>query len=297
MYHLEVSPRSCRGPVELAALRGTLPTRELYEGNLIDEDAKVTVRGEGVLARLVRNGLDEKLVKTSAALLRTVRGDLTNRGSIVYRGSMMNRVQQGGSFGDTKVVTPSMLALLSQENARVGLPPPQSDFLGYYDYLDRTRRKLFCRETTWSLAQRDIFAISEPLAKAVEYVNKSEHFDSWKCQHDFMRQVSPDFKYHNSIFSTMTVNLNVQCALHTDAGDFAGGMGNLVVLELGREDSGILVMPRERVAFLARPGDVLLMNVHRPHGNLPLTLGGTRLTVVLYARQRITKCPMISASR
>ena len=56
------------------------------------------------------------------------------------------------------------------------------------------------------------------------------------------------------------------------------------------DDSGILVMPRERVAFLVRPTDCLLMNVHQLHGNLPLTLGGTRLTAVLYARQNIHKC-------
>jgi hypothetical protein len=260
----------------------------LYENeDLIAEDAIVTVRGEGVLARLVRNALDEKLVKTSAELLRSVQGDLSNRGSIVYRGSMMDRKRADSSLSSTKAVTPSMLAHLREENARVGLPPPQSNFLGYYD---ETPRMPFCRETAWSLARPDIFAISEPLAREVEYVNKSELFDAWKCQRNFMRNVSPDFKYHNSIFSTMTVNLNVQCALHTDAGDFVGGMGNLVVLELGRDDSGILVMPRERVAFLVRPTDVLLMNVHHLHGNLPLTLGGTRLTVVLYARERINRC-------
>jgi hypothetical protein len=167
-----------------------------------------------------------------------------------------------------------------------GCRPPQSDFLGYFD---RTPRKA-CRETAWSLTRPDIFAISEPLAKAVEYVNKTEHCDSWKRQRDFMRTVSEDFKYHDSIYSTMTANFNLQCALHTDRGDFRGGLGNLVVLELGREDSGNQVMPRERVAILVRPTDVLLMNVHHLHGNLPLTLGGTRLTAVLYAREHVDEC-------
>jgi hypothetical protein len=131
---------------------------------------------------------------------------------------------------------------------------------------------------------------SRPLVKEVEYVNKHELPAPWKRQRDFMREVSEDFKYHNSMFSTVTINLNVQCAYHIDAGDFRGGMGNLVVLELGRDDSGILVMPRERVAFLVRPTDCLLMNVHHMHGNLPLTVGGTRLTAVLYARQNIDEC-------
>ena len=184
MYPLQISPRSCRDPAELAALWGTLPTRKLYDEALIAEDAIVSVRGEGVLARLVRNALDEKLVKTSAELLRTVQGDLSNRGSIVYRGSMMDRERTDGSLSSTKAVTPSMLAHLREENARVGLPPPKSNFLGYYD---KTPRMPFCRETAWTLARPDIFAISEPLAREVEYVNKSEHFDSWKCQRDFMR--------------------------------------------------------------------------------------------------------------
>lgn len=286
MYVLEISPRSCRTDAELATLEGTLPTRDCYD-DLIAEDAIVKVRGEGVLARLVRNALPEKLIKSLVQPLRTVHGDLSNRGNTIYRGSMMPRAKAKGAFSSTNSVPASLLAHIREENARVGLPPPQSNFLGYYD---KTPRMPVCRETAWTLARPDIFAVSEDLAREVERVNRSELFDHWKCQRDFMRHVSSNFKYHNSIYSTMTVNLDAQFALHTDRGDFAGGMGNLIVLELGREDSGILVMPRERVAFLARPTDVLLMNVHHLHGNLPLTIGGTRLTAVLYARERIDRC-------
>ena len=82
----------------------------------------------------------------------------------------------------------------------------------------------------------------------------------------------------------------MRCCNHTDDGDFRGGMGNLVVLELGDERSGILAMPGDSVAFIVRPTDLLLMNVHHLHGNLALTIGGTRLTAVFYARQRIDKC-------
>jgi hypothetical protein len=276
----------CRSDAEVEALRGTLPKAYDYE-LLIQDDARVEVEGEGVLACLVTNCLSSKLVKESAKLLRTVHGDLSNRGSIIYKGSMMNRERTDGSLGPTMVVPPSLLQLLREQNARLGLTGPYSDFLGY---MDRARGESFCRETAWSLKRPDIFEISRPLVKEVEYVNKHELPAPWKRQRDFMRQVSEDFKYHNSMFSTVTINLNVQSAYHTDAGDFRGGMGNLVVLELGRDDSGILVMPRERVAFLVRPTDCLLMNVHHMHGNLPLTSGGIRLTAVLYARQNIDKC-------
>ncbi len=156
--------------------------------------------------------------------------------------------------------------------------------------MDKTQRKQFCRETAWSLKRPNILEISRPLVKEVEYINKHVLPLHWRRQREFMRGVSQDFKYHDSMFSTVTINLNLRCAYHTDKGDFPGGVGNLVVLELGHEDSGILVMPRERVAFRVRPTDCLLMNVHHLHGNLPLTVGGTRFTAVLYARQNIDKC-------
>jgi hypothetical protein len=283
---VRISSNMCRSDAEVEAMGGTLP--KAYDFDLlIQDDSSVEVQGEGVLARLVRNCLSPKLVTESAKLLRTVHGGLSNRGSIIYKGSMMNRERRDGSLSRTMTVPPSLLQLLCEQNARLGLTGPYSDFLGY---MDRARGESFCRETAWSLKRPDIFEISRPLVKEVEYVNKHELPTHWRRQKDFMREVSEGFKYHNSMFSTVTINLNLQCAYHTDAGDFRGGMGNLVVLELGRDDSGILVMPRERVAFLVRPTDCLLMNVHHMHGNLPLTFGGTRLTGVFYARQNIYKC-------
>ncbi len=287
MYTLNISPASCRSDAEGEALRGKLPNIADYE-YLIQEDAIVIEPSEGVLARLVTNCLDKKLVTDGAKLLRTVHGEPSNRGSIIYKGAMMNRERKSdGSLSLSKAVPPSILRLLRKQNARLGLAGPSSDVLGY---LDKTPREPVCRPTAWSLDRRDIFEISRPLVKEVEHVNKHELPDHWKRQREFMKRVSQDFKYQDSIFSTVTINLNVRCAYHTDDGDYRGGMGNLVVLELGDDRSGILVMPRERVAFLVRPTDCLLMNVHHMHGNLPLTVNGTRLTAVLYARQRIDKC-------
>ena len=48
--------------------------------------------------------------------------------------------------------------------------------------------------------------------------------------------------------------------------------------------------PHELSSQVARSTDCLLMNVHHLHGNLPLTFGGTRLTGVFYARQKINEC-------
>lgn len=287
MYKLRISSHSCLSDAEVEALRGTLPKVTHYE-HLVQEDAIVFDSTGVILARLVTECLSNKVVAEAAPLFRTVHGDLSNRGSVIHKHTMMNRVRGDGSLSFSKAVPPSIVRLLGRQNARLGLTGPYSDILGYFD---KRPRQPFCRPTAWSLYRSDIFEISRPLVKEVEYVNEHELPHHWQRQHDFMRDVSQDFKYENSIFSTVTVNLNVRCAYHTDDGDFRGGMGNLVVLDLAEDQSGILVMPRERVAFLVRPTDCLLMNVHHMHGNLPLTPGGTRLTAVLYARERINECP------
>jgi hypothetical protein len=95
--------------------------------------------------------------------------------------------------------------------------------------------------------------------EAVEQVYKDELPELWQEQYDFMKNVSKDFKFSNSVYSTLTVNRNKRTTYHYDAGDFRGGMGNLIVLEGG--EGGGLVLPRYRIAFFPQPGDVLLMNV------------------------------------
>lgn len=286
MYTLWIRTDMCLSDEEVEALRGEMPKVSDFK-YLIDEDAIVIETPAKVIARLVTNCLPQKLITDTAKLFRTVHGDLTNRGGVIHKDAMMYRERKDGTYSFTKAVPPSIRQLQREQNARLGLTGPYSDFLGYFD---KTPREPFCRKTSWSLNSPQIFEISHPLVKEVEYVNKSELYPYWRRQREFMRRVSQDFKYPDSMFSTATVNLNKDFRYHTDEGDFRGGIGNLVVLELADDRSGILVMPRERVAFIVRPTDVLLMDVHHMHGNLPLTLEGTRLTVVVYAREKINKC-------
>lgn len=286
MRHVYIRTDLCPSDAEVEALRGTVPTESDF-GELIDEDAIVIETPGKVIARLVTNCLPEKLVTETARHFRRVHGDLSARGGVIHKDAMMYRERKDDSLGFTTIVPPPVIQLLRQQNARLGLTGPYSDMLGYFD---ATQREPSCRQTAWSLKRRDIFEISEPFVRQVDYVFRTELDDYWEKQHEFMRHVSRNFKYSHTTFSTVTVNLNLACRYHTDDGDFRGGMGNLVVIELGNDRSGILVMPRERVAFIVRPTDILLMDVHHMHGNLPLTFGGTRLTAVLYARERIHKC-------
>jgi hypothetical protein len=255
---------------ETAKLYGKIASHADYIHGPIDEDCIVTSPRAPfcIAAQLVTGRLNTP--KRTVELFRTVRGDLSNRALGV---PLLYRKRSDGSYAHTKDVPPSL---------RVA---GDSEALGWFDKTGRES----CRPTAWSLKRPDILEVSRDFERAVHRVYKEELKRHWKEQMAFMKDVSPAFKYLDSVYSTITVNHNAQFPYHYDLGDFAGGLGNLVVLDGGDDESGAMVMPTERVCFLVRPGDILFMNVHALHGNLPLN-GKERLTAVLYARARINDC-------
>ena len=277
MLCLVVTPQLCRAKAEVEQLRGMFANCAHYE-YMVEEDALV-VGPEGVLARLVTNALSERLIKETAAHFMKVRSDASARPSVVGKGAMMNRLRKDGTMGATKEVPSEIIKKMRSRNTF-------TDFLGWMDASHTGDRFPECRRTGWSVKAPEIHEAAYPFVQEVSRVYREELPDQYARQREFMREVETDWKFRNSVFSTVTVNRNLRTAYHYDGGDFRGGMGNLVVLR--GNGSGELVMPRFRVAFRVRPTDVLLMNVHELHGNLKV--GGERLTAVLYARERINAC-------
>jgi hypothetical protein len=277
MYRLAIMPDLLRSDADVEALRNTHANRAHYE-YLVEEDALI-IGPDGVIARLVTNCLDPDMVRETAKHFRTVHGDGSNRGSIVGKDSMMNRLRADGSLSFTKGVPPSIVKKMRDRNEF-------TDFLGWMDKSKHGDRFTECRETAWSLENPEVLEAARPFVREVDRIYREELPDHWQKQREFMDRTSPDFKFDDSVFSTVTVNRNKRTTYHYDHDDFRGGMGNLVVLD--SNGGGALVMPRYRLAFLPKPTDVLLMNVHEMHGNAVFT--GERLTAVLYAREHIDEC-------
>jgi hypothetical protein len=82
-------------------------------------------------------------------------------------------------------------------------------------------------------------------------------------------------------FTTGTVNLDAQCAVHADSGNVPGAYAAMTAVEAGTFSGGVLVLPRDRVAVRLHQGDLLLIDNSEPHGNTPI-LGAGRLSVVAY---------------
>ncbi len=89
-----------------------------------------------------------------------------------------------------------------------------------------------------------------------------------------------------TVFTTITTNINYQTALHYDKGDDPEGFGNLVVIQRGNYTGGETCFAQFGIGFNVRSGDILFMNTHHLHGNLPIYLeeGAVRLSVVCYLR-------------
>ena len=98
------------------------------------------------------------------------------------------------------------------------------------------------------------------------------------------------FKIGNTAFTTITTNVNFQTTVHTDKGDDIEGFGNLVVISEGKYKGGETCFPQYGIGVDVKETDVIFMDVHNPHGNLPIELETTnakRLSVVCYLRKRI----------
>lgn len=98
--------------------------------------------------------------------------------------------------------------------------------------------------------------------------------------------------YHiaDTAFTTVTTNVNVQTSVHSDKGDDKEGFGNLTVVERGKYEGSETCLPRYGIGVDVRTNDVLFMDVHEFHGNLPMvpkSEGVERLSIVCYLRYRV----------
>jgi hypothetical protein len=60
------------------------------------------------------------------------------------------------------------------------------------------------------------------------------------------------------------------------------------LMPMGKFTGGNLVLPRWRIAFALRPGDLLLFNPQELHGNLPII--GERISAAFYCAAGIAEC-------
>jgi hypothetical protein len=179
-------------------------------------------------------------------------------------------------------------------------PKVMSNIFGFFDRWSPSQKIIFkkanqtpkisVRECRFNMEHPDKYKKTIPMIKDIDYLYKQLIPENYKLQKRKANQTH--FKIPNTSFTTITTNINYQTSIHTDKGDDSEGFGNLAVIEKGNYTGGETCFPQYGIGVNVRTGDILFMDVHQPHANLPIKKENDetiRLSIVCYLRQNIWK--------
>lgn len=178
-------------------------------------------------------------------------------------------------------------------------PKIMSNVIGYFDKLSPKQKFIFkkmgkplpkitVRETRFLQEYPEKFKKLVPLIKEIDKYYEQYIPENYGKQK--MKANKTPFHIADTAFTTVTTNVNYQTSVHTDKGDDEEGFGNLAVIEEGKYKGGETCFPQYGIGIDVRTRDILYMDVHQPHGNLPIELESPeakRLSIVCYLRRSI----------
>jgi hypothetical protein len=176
-------------------------------------------------------------------------------------------------------------------------PKVMSNILGYFDKFSPIQKMLMrgkkieeIRETRFNMDYPEKFKKLVPLINEIDELYKKYTPDYYKKQKK--KADETHFKIPGTSFTTITTNVNFQTSIHKDKGDDMDGFGNLAVIEKGEYTGGETCFPQYGVGVDVRTNDILFMDVHEWHGNLPIhkkDKNAIRLSIVCYLRYNVWK--------
>ncbi len=177
-------------------------------------------------------------------------------------------------------------------------PHVMSNIFGYFDRWSPSQKFVFrklgqkpmvdVRETRFNQDSPEKYKKTIPLLKEIDNLYKELTPQHYKKQYKKAKETH--FRIGKTAFTTVTTNINFQTTVHTDKGDDDEGFGNLVTFETGEYEGAETCFPQYGIGVDVRERDFLLMDVHQPHGNLPLKLlskDSERMSIVCYLRKGV----------
>ena len=177
-------------------------------------------------------------------------------------------------------------------------PRVMSNIFGYFDRWTPYQKYMFKKKGKWpsidirecrfNMDSPDLYQKTIPLIEDIDDLYKKLTPEHYVKQ---MKKANETyFRIGKTSFTTITTNVNYQTATHTDKGDDEEGFGNLAVIERGKYEGGETCFPQYGIGVDVRNGDMLFMDVHQPHANLPIILkekDAKRLSIVCYLRKNV----------
>ena len=143
---------------------------------------------------------------------------------------MANYIGEFVKPGKFRTKFKSSVSGIMSKQATSNLSP--SNIIGFYDKPDRNLKGKGapCRLTAFNRDYPGLWKDTLPFLNRCDAMFKELTPVEHKLQYDRAQQ-TPEFAIDNTAFSTVTINYSWRTALHTDAGDFRPGFGNIIVLE------------------------------------------------------------------
>ena len=174
-----------------------------------------------------------------------------------------------------------------------------SSIFGYYDRWGAINKQKMkwggfknqteVRPSQFLLKSPEQYKRTLPLIESIN--DKYSELVTDKFEKQNAKALETPFTISDTAFTTVTTNVNFQTSIHKDHGDDNEGFGNLAVIERGKYKGGETCMPQYGIGVDVREGDILFMDVHQYHGNLPFNLspGTIRMSIVCYLRKNVWK--------
>ena len=254
---------------------------------LIEDDCDAYDENGEPLFFFRKNAIPTNLCQNAYYVLRDAATPTNNRG--MAGGIITDETKKEWDIGEVSKV---QVRLKKKDGTLSNTRRANTVNSGIVGYFDRNTRFPYCRQTAWYEKNFDKFKDAYPYIKYIDKLFEEACPERYKAQKGMAEKTHKDFIIQDTAFTTVTVNKNFRTALHTDAGDYDKGLGNLAVLEAGKYEGGYTVIPRYRVGFNVRSGDVCFFNVHEFHGNTELKskLAFERISIVCYYRENMHQC-------
>ena len=240
---------------------------------IIDHDADVYTDENKLLLRFRKNKLDPKKVKQFYDNVIKFAMNKTNN-----RGATSGQNKGKRDIRSNPGIMANILGYMD------GFSPSQKVSMRNKDLLT----KLAVRQSRFNMDYPEEYKKALPLIQQIDKLYK--HYLPGFYRKQRAKADETYYRVENTAFTTITTNVNFKTRIHKDAGDDAEGYGNLVAMEHGKYEGAETCFPQFGVGVDVRMNDMLFMDVHEWHANLPLKLktpDSRRLSVVCYLRMKV----------
>jgi hypothetical protein len=258
---------------EMEKIKNTLITSKLIT-DIIDDDTDVYTEENKLLLKFRKNKLKKKNIER-------------------FYENVINFAKK--SYSNNRGSTSGSSSKNIYDNPKV-----MSNIIGYMDNFSPSQKLLLKRQNTcvkfnvrecrFNVDYPVKYKELVPLVQDIDRLYKSLVPNHYKKQLKKANQTH--FKIPKTSFTTITTNVNFQTSIHKDKGDDKDGFGNLTVIEEGEYTGAETCLPQFGIGVNVRTGDILFMDVHEWHGNLPMVAKSKdtiRLSIVCYLRYNVWK--------